>query len=47
MARGRASKPAIDRYVDGQLTVVALTNRAGARPGAITQHVAEMYLAER
>jgi CubicO group peptidase (beta-lactamase class C family) len=35
---------AIDRYVDDQLTVVALTNLAGAAPGKITQHVAEMYL---
>ena len=38
---------AIDRYVDDQLTVVALTNLAGAQPGKITQHVAEMYLAEK
>jgi CubicO group peptidase (beta-lactamase class C family) len=36
---------AIDRYVDDHLTVVALTNLAGAKPGEITQHVAEMYLA--
>jgi CubicO group peptidase (beta-lactamase class C family) len=36
---------AIDRYVDDQLTVVALTNLAGAQPGKITQHVAELYLA--
>jgi CubicO group peptidase (beta-lactamase class C family) len=35
---------AIDRYVDDQLTVVALTNLAGAKPGEITRHVAEMYL---
>jgi CubicO group peptidase (beta-lactamase class C family) len=35
---------AIDRYVDDQLTVIALTNLAGAKPGEITQHVAEMYL---
>ncbi len=35
---------AIDRYVDDRLTVVALSNLAGARPGKITQHVAEMYL---
>ena len=35
---------AIDRYVDDQLTVVALTNLADAEPGKITQHVAEMYL---
>jgi CubicO group peptidase (beta-lactamase class C family) len=38
---------AIDRYVDDQLTVVALTNLAGAEPGKITQHVAEMYLADK
>jgi CubicO group peptidase (beta-lactamase class C family) len=35
---------AIDRYVDDQLTVIALTNLAGAKPGEITKHVAEMYL---
>ena len=35
---------AIDRYVDDQLTVIALTNLSGAEPGKITQHVAEMYL---
>jgi CubicO group peptidase (beta-lactamase class C family) len=38
---------AIDRYVDDRLTVVALSNLAEARPGEITQHVAEMYLAEK
>jgi CubicO group peptidase (beta-lactamase class C family) len=38
---------AIDRYVDDQLTVVALTNLEAAEPGKITQHVAEMYLAEK
>ena len=38
---------AIDRYVDDHLTVVALTNLAGAEPGKITQHVAEMYLAAK
>jgi CubicO group peptidase (beta-lactamase class C family) len=38
---------AIDRYVDDQLTVVALSNLEGAEPGKITQHVAEMYLAEK
>ena len=37
---------AIDRYVDDQLTVVALTNLSGAEPGKITQHVAEIYLAD-
>jgi CubicO group peptidase (beta-lactamase class C family) len=38
---------AIDRYVDDQLTVVALTNLSGAEPGKITQHVAELYLARQ
>jgi CubicO group peptidase (beta-lactamase class C family) len=38
---------AIDRYVGDRLTVVALSNLAEARPGEITQHVAEMYLAEK
>jgi CubicO group peptidase (beta-lactamase class C family) len=38
---------AIDRYVDDQLTVVALTNLADAEPGKITRHVAEMYLTEK
>jgi CubicO group peptidase (beta-lactamase class C family) len=38
---------AIDRYVDDQLTVVALSNLADAEPGKITRHVAEMYLAEK
>jgi len=38
---------AIDRYVDDQLTVVALDNLAESEPGKITQHVAEMYLAEK
>ena len=38
---------AIDRYVDDQLTVVALSNLSGAEPGKITQHVAEMYLAAK
>lgn len=38
---------AIDRYVDDQLTVVALTNLAGAEPGKITRHVAEMYLTNK
>ena len=36
---------AIDRYVNDRLTVIALTNLAGANPGKITRHVAEMYLA--
>jgi CubicO group peptidase (beta-lactamase class C family) len=38
---------AIDRYVDDQLTVVALANLADSKPGEITQHVAEMYLADK
>ena len=38
---------AIDRYVDDQLTVVALANLADSEPGKITQHVAEMYLADK
>jgi CubicO group peptidase (beta-lactamase class C family) len=38
---------AIDRYVDDQLTVIALTNMAGAEPGKITNHVAELYLADK
>ena len=38
---------AIDRYVDDQLTVVALTNLADASPGKITKHVAEMYLSPK
>jgi len=38
---------AIDRYIDDQLTVVALANLSGAEPGKITQHVAEMYLAAK
>jgi CubicO group peptidase (beta-lactamase class C family) len=38
---------AIDRYVDDQLTVVALANLADASPGKITRHVAEMYLNEK
>jgi hypothetical protein len=29
------------------LTVVALSNLADASPGKITEHVAEMYLAEK
>jgi CubicO group peptidase (beta-lactamase class C family) len=38
---------AIERYVDDQLTVVALSNLEDAEPGKITQHVAEMYLADK
>jgi CubicO group peptidase (beta-lactamase class C family) len=40
-------KTAIARYVDknDQLTVVVLANLAEARPGAIAEHIADMYLA--
>jgi CubicO group peptidase (beta-lactamase class C family) len=38
---------AIDRYPEDRLTVVALTNLEGAKPGKITQKVAEMYLADK
>jgi CubicO group peptidase (beta-lactamase class C family) len=38
---------AIDRYVDDQLTVIALSNLADAEPGKIAQHVAEIYLADK
>lgn len=38
---------AIARYVDDQLTVVALANLADSDPGKITRHVAEMYLAHK
>jgi CubicO group peptidase (beta-lactamase class C family) len=38
---------AIDRYVDDQLTVIALANLADSEPGKITQHVAELYLADK
>lgn len=38
---------AIDRYVDDQLTVVALTNLADASPGKITKHVAEIYFSAK
>jgi CubicO group peptidase (beta-lactamase class C family) len=36
----------ITRFVDDQLTVVVLTNLAGAKAGAIAGRVAEMFLAE-
>jgi CubicO group peptidase (beta-lactamase class C family) len=39
-------KSAIARYVNDQLTVVVLANLAEAKPGAIAEHVADMYLAE-
>jgi CubicO group peptidase (beta-lactamase class C family) len=38
---------AINRYVDDQLTVVALDNLADSAPGKITQHVAELYLNDK
>jgi CubicO group peptidase (beta-lactamase class C family) len=38
---------AIDRYVDDELTVVALSNLDSGKPGEITQHVAEMYLSAK
>lgn len=34
----------ISRYVDDKLTIVVLTNLAGAKPEEITHHVAELYL---
>jgi len=37
----------IARYVDDQLTVVALANLADSEPGKIARHVAEMYLADK
>ena len=40
-------KTAIDRYVDDQLTVVALANLEQAKPGEITKHVAEIYLRDK
>jgi len=33
--------------VDDQLTVVALCNLADAKPGKITEHVAEMYMSAK
>lgn len=38
---------AIDRYVDDHLTVIALDNLAGSKPGAITEHIAEIYLSPK
>jgi len=37
-------KTAIVRYVDDRLTVVILANLEEAKPGAIAEHVADMYL---
>jgi CubicO group peptidase (beta-lactamase class C family) len=39
-------KSAIARYVNDQLTVVVLANLEQAKPGAIAEHVADIYLAE-
>jgi CubicO group peptidase (beta-lactamase class C family) len=39
-------RTAIARYVNDQLTVVVLANLAEAEPGAIAEHVADMYLAK-
>jgi len=39
-------KSAIARYVNDQLTVVVLANLEQAKPGAIADHVADMYLAD-
>jgi CubicO group peptidase (beta-lactamase class C family) len=39
-------KSAIARYVNDQLTVVVLANLEQAKPGAIAEHVADMYLAD-
>jgi CubicO group peptidase (beta-lactamase class C family) len=36
----------ISRYVDDKLTVVVLSNLAGADPGKIADHVAEFYLSQ-
>ena len=36
----------IDRYVDDQLTVVALDNLSESQPSKIAEHVAELYLGE-
>jgi CubicO group peptidase (beta-lactamase class C family) len=39
-------KTSIERYVDDQLTVVVLANLAEAEPGAIAEHVADLYLVD-
>ena len=39
-------KTAIARYTDDQLTVAVLANLAEAKPGDISQHVAEIYLSK-
>ncbi|MGC2730134.1 MAG: serine hydrolase domain-containing protein [Candidatus Sulfotelmatobacter sp.] len=39
-------KSAIARYVNDQLTVVVLANLAEAKPGAIAEHVADIYLTD-
>jgi CubicO group peptidase (beta-lactamase class C family) len=38
---------AIDRYVDDQWTVVVLANLADSKPGDLSRHVAEIYLADK
>ena len=38
---------AIDRYVDDHFTVVVLANLADSEPGKISQHVAEIYFADK
>lgn len=40
-------KSEIARYVDDQLTIVVLANLEQAKPGAMAEHIAEMYLSER
>jgi CubicO group peptidase (beta-lactamase class C family) len=40
-------KTAIARYVDDRLTVVVLANLAEAKPEAIAEHVADIYLSEK
>ncbi len=39
-------KSAIARYVNDQLTVVVLANLEQAKPGAIAEHVADLYLSD-
>jgi hypothetical protein len=43
----QAFEAAIDRYLDDQLTVVALANLTEAKPEKITQHVPGMYLGDK
>jgi CubicO group peptidase (beta-lactamase class C family) len=37
----------IDRYVDDHFTVIVLANLADSEPGKISQHVAEIYFADK